>query len=76
MTFEDDQKRKSNYKIKGKVYGACPVCGEGKITVNSKAYYCSRFLDGCKFTLWKNALEPYGVLTEAMVEHLLKRTKN
>jgi len=75
VTFEDDQKRKSNYKIKGKVYGVCPVCGEGKITVNSKAYYCSRFLDGCKFTLWKNALEPYGVLTEAMVEHLLKEQK-
>ena len=72
VTFEEDQKRKSNYKIKGKVYGQCPICGEGQITVNSKAYYCSRFLDGCKFTLWKNALDPYGDLTEEMVELLLK----
>lgn len=72
VTFEEDQKRKSNYKIKGKVYGQCPICGEGQITVNSKAYYCSRFLDGCKFTLWKNALDPYGDLTEEMVERLLK----
>ncbi len=73
VTFEAEQKRKANYKIKGKVYGKCPLCQEGQITVNSKAYYCSRFLDGCKFTLWKNALDPYGTLTETMVETLLEK---
>ena len=75
VTFEEDQKRKANYKVKGKIYGKCPLCEEGQITVNSKAYYCSRFLDGCKFTLWKNALEPYGQLTEAMIENLLENGK-
>jgi len=75
VEFEQENRGKSTYKIKGKVYGKCPICGEGQITVNSKAYYCSKFVEGCKFTLWKNALDPYSVLTEELVERLLASEK-
>lgn len=35
---------------------ACPLCGKGKVAENSKGFYCTRFRDGCKFTIWKNEL--------------------
>lgn len=34
----------------------CPLCGKGKVAENSKGFYCTRFRDGCKFTIWKNEL--------------------
>jgi len=34
----------------------CPVCGRGKMAENTKGFYCTRFRDGCTFTIWKNAL--------------------
>jgi biopolymer transport protein ExbB len=71
--FEQDNHYKSTYEVKGKVFGMCPLCKEGKITENKKAYYCSSFVKGCKFTLWKNALEPYHVLTEDLVSQLLEK---
>ena len=39
---------------------------------NSKAYYCAGWKNGCKFTLWKNSLERYGVpMTDKLVKELL-----
>lgn len=35
---------------------ACPLCGKGKVAENSKGFYCTRFRDRCKFTIWKNEL--------------------
>lgn len=35
---------------------ACPLCEKGKVAENSKGFYCTRFRDGCKFTIWKNEL--------------------
>lgn len=37
----------------------CPKCKK-EIHENSKAYSCSGFKDGCKTTIWKNALEKLG----------------
>lgn len=39
---------------------ACPVCGQGKVAENSKGFYCTRFREGCKFTIWKDALTRVG----------------
>ncbi|MDO4546740.1 MAG: DNA topoisomerase III [Clostridia bacterium] len=39
----------------------CPVCGAGEVTSNQKAFGCSRWKEGCKFTVWKNALEKHGL---------------
>ncbi len=40
---------------------------------NTKAFYCSGWKEGCKYTLWKSVLEPYGAqLDENLVTLLLK----
>ncbi|MBK5970834.1 MULTISPECIES: DNA topoisomerase III [Thiorhodovibrio] len=33
--------------------GACPICKEGQISENSRAFGCSGYRDGCGFTVWK-----------------------
>ena len=52
----------------------CPVCGKGEVTETEKAFGCSRWREGCKFTLWKNAVSGAGgpELTEKLVRALLK----
>lgn len=52
----------------------CPLCGKGHIFENTKAYYCQHFREGCKLTIWKNALERGGgpLLTPALITLLLK----
>ena len=35
---------------------ACPICGQGKMAENTKGFYCTRYREGCKFTIWKNQL--------------------
>ena len=49
---------------------SCPVCGQGKIAENSKSFYCTRFRDGCAFTIWKDALVRAG--GPEMTEKLLR----
>jgi DNA topoisomerase-3 len=33
--------------------GACPLCAQGAIVETAKAYGCSRYREGCGFTIWK-----------------------
>jgi DNA topoisomerase-3 len=33
--------------------GACPLCGKGIVRETPKAYGCSRWKEGCTFTIWK-----------------------
>ncbi len=51
----------------------CPLCGQGRVSENSKAFGCSRWREGCKFTLWKNALQRDGgpALTARIVIQVL-----
>ena len=35
---------------------ACPLCAKGRVAENSKSFYCTRFRDGCAYTVWKDAL--------------------
>ena len=53
----------------------CPLCGEGHITENSKAFGCSRWREGCKLTLWKDCLVSRGgpVLTAALVKLIVEK---
>ncbi len=46
-------------KAKHKSFGACPFCG-GAVFENTKAFYCSSWKNGCKFTVWKDELKSYG----------------
>ena len=52
----------------------CPVCGRGRVVENEKAFGCSRWREGCRFTLWKNAVSGAGgpELTERIVRALLE----
>lgn len=70
IQIEDTQKRKKRSQ-RAKSFGKCPICG-GDVLENSKAYYCAGWKNGCKFTLWKNSLERYGVsMTDKLVKELL-----
>ena len=33
--------------------GTCPICKQGEIVETAKAFGCSRWRDGCDFTIWK-----------------------
>ncbi len=60
-------------KAKAAVLGICPEC-QGHILENSKGYYCSNWKQGCKFTIWKNALENYGINIDAeFVKNILDK---
>ena len=34
----------------------CPLCGQGRMAENSKGFYCTRYREGCRFTIWKDQL--------------------
>jgi len=39
--------------------GKCPECGK-PVVETQKAFGCSGYKEGCKFTIWKNSLERFG----------------
>ncbi|MBQ7886426.1 MAG: DNA topoisomerase 3 [Clostridia bacterium] len=56
VPFEKEERRgKGSHRPKNMGI-SCPICGQGKMAENSKGYYCTRYRDGCKFTIWKNEL--------------------
>ena len=59
IQFEREEKRRGRTKA-GKTLAECPACGKGRIAENSKAFYCTRFREGCAFTIWKDALVKNG----------------
>lgn len=53
--------------------GTCPLCKTGTVLENTKSFYCSNWKQGCKLTLWKDSVKPYGIsLDETMIKGLLK----
>ena len=57
--------------------GSCPLCKDGKIKENSKAYFCTNWKDKCNFTLWKNSLpELKEDISRDLVKELLASDKN
>ncbi|AFL75533.1 DNA topoisomerase 3 [Thiocystis violascens] len=57
--------------IKSTGFGACPICKQGEITETAKAFGCSRYRDGCGFTIWKTVAGL--TLTEVQVRQLIER---
>ncbi len=51
--------------------GACPLCKQGVVMENAKAYGCSRYRAGCKFAIWKVVAGKR--VTERQVQALLTR---
>ncbi|WP_352407235.1 DNA topoisomerase [Acetoanaerobium noterae] len=57
--------------------GSCPLCKDGKIKENSKAYFCTNWKQNCNFTLWKNSLpELKEDISRDLVKELLASDKN
>ncbi len=56
VPFDREERRGKRGRRPADLGLACPMCGQGKIAENSKSFYCTRFRDGCKFTVWKDAL--------------------
>jgi hypothetical protein len=52
---------------------ACPLCGK-PVQENAKAFGCSAWREGCRFTLWKDGLSRGGgpQLNEKLVKLLLE----
>lgn len=73
VVFPEEQIR--GKKRKNTVFGKCPVCGRD-ILENTKSFYCAGWKNGCKFSLWKDSLTPYGLtLDGGIVKLLLKNGK-
>ena len=61
VTFEAEPYAKSKGPSKVKSLGRkCPLCGQGEVTANQKAFGCSRWREGCAFTIWRDALSRQG----------------
>lgn len=76
VEFEQDTPKFKGKNAKAS-FGPCPVCQKGSILENTKAFYCSNWRQDCKFSLWKNELERYGIkqITKTMVQNLQKDGK-
>lgn len=73
VVFPEEQIR--GKKRKNNAFGKCPLCGRD-ILENTKSFYCAGWKNGCKFSLWKDSLTPYGVtLDGGIVKLLLKNGK-
>jgi len=55
VPFEKEERR-GRGKRTTSIGVPCPLCGKGRIAENTKAFYCTKFHDGCQFTIWKDAL--------------------
>lgn len=62
FAFEDRPKVESQT-----LSSLCPFCKKGTVKGNAKAFGCSNWSEGCKFTVWKNGT----VITEKVVEQLI-----
>ena len=53
----------------GSDLGACPVCHQGRVIAGRKGWGCSRWREGCRFTIWREVAGKR--LTEAQAKALL-----
>ncbi len=73
VVFPEEQIR--GKKRKNNAFGKCPVCGKD-ILENTKSFYCAGWKQGCKFSIWKDSVAPYGItLDGGIVKLLLKDGK-
>ena len=75
VPFEKEERRGRSARKPKDMGVPCPVCGQGKMAENSKGYYCTRFREGCAFTIWKNELVRYGgpELSEKLLRLCMER---
>jgi DNA topoisomerase-3 len=49
--------------------GSCPKCGTGSIYEGQKSFYCSRYKEDCKFSIWNEIAK--ATITKTDVKALL-----
>ena len=69
VPFEREERKGRAAKRPRDLGIACPLCGKGKIAENSKAFYCTRYREGCELKIWKDALVRMGgpMLTDKLL---------
>ncbi|MCL1964152.1 MAG: DNA topoisomerase 3 [Firmicutes bacterium] len=74
---EERKGRGGSAKRSAAIGAVCPLCGQGALLENSKAYYCARYRDGCKLTIWKDCVVRAGgpELSPALMKRLLAEGK-
>ncbi|MEA4898728.1 MAG: DNA topoisomerase 3 [Christensenellaceae bacterium] len=61
VRFEQEPRKAGKGKARVTTLGrACPLCGQGEVTANQKAFGCSRWQEGCRFTIWRDQLTRQG----------------
>jgi DNA topoisomerase-3 len=78
VQFEHEERSKGKGRKTASVKNldiVCPLCSQGQVTENSKAFSCSRWKEGCNLTIWKNCLESKGgpTLTPALVKLVIEK---
>ncbi|KHD36540.1 DNA topoisomerase III [Clostridium acetobutylicum] len=71
----NDSKFPQKNKQLPEAIGECPFCKRGKVYENSKAFYCSEWKGGCKFTTWKDSLKNYGIQVDKDLEKKLLKER-
>lgn len=73
VVFEKEESKTRKKYSKSKILGKCPCC-KGDILENSKAFYCTSWQTGCKFTIWKNALSEWNFeINSTHIKELLNK---
>lgn len=74
LAFESEEKQRKGRRNTKPMAIHCPVCHEGLVVENDRAFGCTRWREGCRFTLWKDAVSRIGgpQLTPKLVEALLQ----
>lgn len=61
-----------SHKYSSEVFGPCPVCKQGEVKLNQKAYYCSKWKETkCSLTIWKKVAGK--TITPSMLKQLLQK---
>lgn len=55
--------------VVGQDFGACPACGQGQVRATKQGWGCSRWKEGCPFTIWRTVAQKR--LTDRQVALLL-----
>ena len=77
VAFEPEARRGKGKSRQKDLKIPCPLCGQGTITENSRAFGCSRWREGCKFTLWKDGCTRAGgpELTEKLLRAVMEKKR-
>ena len=60
VAFEPEERQRKGKRRAKSLAIPCPLCHEGSVVENERAFGCSRWREGCRFTLWKDAVSRVG----------------